>query len=99
MFDDAILDTFAKRDGNIKAHGLIGDKKQRNHVTKDDVSSPMVLEEAVMPTCITNGQEERDVTVASKPNACAQTVASDDSKECLSAVRSGGLQETQQSQS
>ena len=80
-FDDAILDTFVKRYGTITAHGLIGGKKQRNHVTKDDVSSPMVLEEEVMPTCITNAQEERDVAVASKPNECAQTVASDDSKE------------------
>ena len=75
-FDDAILDTFVKRYGTITAHGLIGGKKQRNHVTKDDVSSPMVLDEAVMPTCITNAQEDWDVVVANVPNACTQTVTS-----------------------
>ena len=98
-FDDAILDTFVKRDENIQVHGLIGGVMQRDHVTKDHVSSPMVLEEAVMPKCITNAQEERDVAMASKPNACAQMVASNNSKECLTAVRSDGLQVTQQSQS
>ena len=61
----------------------------------------MVLEETMMPTCITNAQEERDVSVASLPNAYAQTVASENSKEYLSAVRSeslrpcDGLQATQ----
>ena len=103
-----------KRDGNIKAHKVIGGKKQRNHVPKVDVSSPRVLEEAVMNTC---AKEERWVAVASISNACAQTVTSDHfkaylsseteqyNKKCLIAVRSeamkpcDGLQITQQSQS
>ena len=94
-----------KREKNINAQKLIGGKKQRDHVTKDDLSSHMVLEEAAMRTCVTNAQDERDVAVASIPNACAQKVTSDDSKECLSALRSkamrpcDGLQVTQQSQS
>ena len=63
-----------KRDVNIKAHKVIVRKEQRNHVTEEDVSSPMVLEEAVMPMCATNAQKERDMAVASIPNVCAQTV-------------------------
>ena len=73
-----------KRDGNIKAHKVIGGKEQHDHVTKGDLSSPMVLEEAGMPTCVTNAQEHRDVAVASIPNTCAQMVTSDDSKAYLS---------------
>ena len=44
---------------------MIGGKKQHNHVPKEDVSSPRVLEEAVMPTCM---QEERDEAEARIPN-------------------------------
>ena len=69
-----------KRDGNIKAHG----KEQQDHVTKGDLSSPMVLEEVGMHTCVTNAQACRDVAVASIPNTCVQTVTSNDSKAYLS---------------
>ena len=65
---------------------LIGSKKQRNHVTKEDVSFPKLLEEAVMPMC---AQEERDVAVASIPNACTQTVTSDHFKDYLSSGNEG----------
>ena len=37
-----------------------------------------------MPTCVINAQIERDVAVASIPNACVQAVVSDDSKTYLS---------------
>ena len=37
-----------KRDGTIKAHKVIGGNKQRDYITKEDVSSPMVTAEAVM---------------------------------------------------
>ena len=78
-----------KRDGNIKAYKVIGGKEQRNHVTEGDVSSPMVLEEAGMPTCVTNAQEQRDVAVASIPNTCVQTVTSNDSKTYISSETEG----------
>ena len=52
---------------------MIGSKEQRNHVPKEDVCSPRMLEEAVMPTC---AQKERDEAVVSIPNECAQTVTS-----------------------
>jgi hypothetical protein len=74
---------------------VIGGKKQRDHVTEEDVSSPMVLEEAVMPTCTTNVQKERDVAVASIPNVYAQTVKCDrteqSSEQCLISVRSEAM--------
>ena len=75
-----------KRDGNIKAHKVIGGKEQRDYVTKGDVSSPWVLEEAAMPTCV---QEERDEAVASIPNECAQSVTSNHSKDYLSSGTKG----------
>ena len=75
-----------KTDGNIKAHKVIGGKKQRDHVPKEDVSSPRVLEEAVMQKC---AQEERDEAVASIPNECAQTVTSYHSKAYLSSETEG----------
>ena len=40
-----------KREKNINAHKVIGNKKQCYHVVKDYVSSPMVLKERVIPTC------------------------------------------------
>ena len=71
------------------------------------MSSPRVIEEAMMPTCM---QEERDVVVANIPNACAQALTSEAylssetcNKECLIAMRNermrpcDGLQVTQQS--
>ncbi len=39
-----------KRDGKIKAQKVIGGNKQRDYITKEDVSSPTVSAEAVMLT-------------------------------------------------
>jgi hypothetical protein len=41
-----------KRDGKIKARKVIGGDKQRDYITKEDVSSPTVSAEAVMLTCV-----------------------------------------------
>ena len=60
---------------------MIGGKKQRNHVTKEDVSSPMVSEEAVVLTCVTDAQKERNAALVGIPNAFAQTVVIDDDEE------------------
>ncbi len=69
-----------KREGNTKTHKVIGGKQQSNYVTKGDVSSPMVLEEAQMPKYVTNAQEEREVAVATIPSKCIQRVTSNYSK-------------------
>ena len=55
-------------------------------VPKEDMRSPRVLEEVVMPMCT---QEERDEAVASIPNECAQTVTRDHSKAYLSIETEG----------
>ena len=41
-----------KRDGTIKARKVIGGNKQQDYITKEDVSSPTVMAEAVMLTCV-----------------------------------------------
>jgi hypothetical protein len=71
-----------KRDGTIKAQKMIGGNKQRDYITKEDVSSPTVTAEAVMLTCIIDAQEEgRDVAVVDIPNAFVQTVVSKEDAE------------------
>ncbi len=42
--------------------------KQRDYITKEDVSSPTVTAEAVMLTCVIDAQEGRDVAVVDIPN-------------------------------
>ena len=41
-----------KRDGKIKARKVIGGDRQRDYITREDVSSPTLLEKAVMLTCV-----------------------------------------------
>ena len=52
-----------KRDGKIKARKVVGGNKQRDYITKEDVSSPTVSAEAVMLTCVIGAHENRDVAV------------------------------------
>ena len=70
-----------KRDGNIKACTVIGGDRQRDYITKEDVSSLTMSDEAVMLTCVIKAQEGRDVVVVDIPNAFAQTVVSDEDKD------------------
>jgi hypothetical protein len=63
-----------KRDGLIKARKVIGGNKQRDYITKEDVSSPTATAEAVMLTCVIDAQEDRDIAVVDIPNAFVQTV-------------------------
>ncbi len=67
-----------KRDGTIKARKVIGGNKQCDYITKEDVSSPTVMAEAVMLTCVIDAQEERDVAVVDILNAFVQTVVSEE---------------------
>jgi hypothetical protein len=79
-----------KRDGTIKARKVIGGNKQRDYITKQDVSSPTVTAEAVMLTCVIDAQENRDVAVVDIPNAFVQTVVSDEDAEHRVMVRIRG---------
>jgi hypothetical protein len=62
-----------KRDGNIKGRTVAGGNKQRDYISKEDASSPMVATESVFLSCIIDVEEEWDVTVVDIPNAFVQT--------------------------
>jgi hypothetical protein len=78
-----------KQDGTIKARKVIGGNKQREYITKEDVSSPTVTAEAVMLTCVIDAQENRDVAVVDIP-AFAQTVVSNEDAKHRVIVRIRG---------
>ncbi len=79
-----------KRNGTIKARKVIGCNKQRDYITKEDVSSPTVTAKAVMLTCVIDAQEERDVAVVDIPNAFVQTFVSEENAEHSVVVRIRG---------
>ncbi len=62
----------------IKAHNVIGSNKQRNYITKEDVSSPTVTAKAVVLTCVIDAQEDRDIAVVDIPNSFVQTVVNEE---------------------
>jgi len=79
-----------KRDGLIKARKVIGGNKQRDYITKEDVSSPTVSAEAVMLTCVIDAQEDRYIAVVDIPNVFVQTVANEEDTEHRVIVRIRG---------
>ena len=79
-----------KQDGTIKAQKVIGGNKQRDYTTKEDVSSPTVLAEVVVLTCVIDAHENRDVAVVDIPNAFVQTVVSKEDAEHHVIVRIRG---------
>jgi hypothetical protein len=62
-----------KRTGEIKARTVAGGNDQRDHVSKEESSSPTVSTEAVLLTSIVDALEERDVAIIDIPNAFIQT--------------------------
>jgi hypothetical protein len=62
-----------KRDENIKGRTVVGGNKQWDYISKEDDSSPMVVMESVLLSCIIDTEEERDVAVMDIPNAFVQT--------------------------
>jgi hypothetical protein len=61
------------RDGKIKGRTVAGGNKQRDYISKEDVSSPTIAMEAVFLSCIIDAKEGRDVAVVDIPNAFVQT--------------------------
>jgi hypothetical protein len=43
--------------------------KQRDYISKEDVSSPTITTEAILLLCIIDAEEDRDVTIINIPNA------------------------------
>ena len=62
-----------KRTGEIKGRTVAGGNKQREFLSKEEVSSPTVATESVLLTCIIEADEGRDVATIDIPNAFIQT--------------------------
>ena len=63
-----------KRDGTIKGRIVLGGNKQRYFISKEDASSPNLATESVLPTCIIDAEEHRDVSVVDIPNLLVYTL-------------------------
>ena len=61
-----------KRTGQIKGRGCADGRKQRESLSKEEVSSPTVAVEFVMISCTIDAHEERDVAVVDVPGAFMQ---------------------------
>ena len=62
-----------KRDGTIKSRHCANGSKQRDYMSREDVSSPTVCTESTILTAVIEAQEERDVATCDIPNAFIQT--------------------------
>ncbi len=71
-----------KQTGETKAGMVAGGNTQRDHVTKEEWSSPTVSTEAVLLTSTVDAREGRDIAVVDIPNAFIQTRV-DDTKDCV----------------
>ena len=47
---------------------MVNGNKQRDYITKEDVSSPTGSAEAVMLTCVIDAVEGRDIAIIDVPN-------------------------------
>jgi hypothetical protein len=61
-----------KRCGKIKGRGCADGRKQREYLSKEDVSSPTVAIESVLLTCAIDALERRDVATVDIPGAFMQ---------------------------
>ena len=62
-----------KRDSKIKARSVAGGNKQRDFISKEKASSPTVVTEAVLLSCLIDAQDQQDVGTIDIPNAFIQT--------------------------
>ncbi len=53
---------------------MVSGDKQQDYILKEDVSSPTVLAEAVVLTCLINTLKDQDITVIDIPNVFVQNV-------------------------
>jgi hypothetical protein len=61
-----------KRSGKIKGRGCADGRKQREYLSKEEVSSPTVAIESVLLTCTIDALERRDVATVDIPGAFMQ---------------------------
>jgi hypothetical protein len=57
---------------------MVGGNKQRDYITKEDVSSPTVSAETVMLTCVIDAVERIDVAIINVANVFVQAVVDDE---------------------
>jgi hypothetical protein len=76
-----------KRDDKIKARKVVGGNKQRDYITKEDVSSLTVSAEAVMLACVIDAVEMRDVAVINVLNEFVQTAIEDEEHRVIIRIR------------
>ena len=63
-----------KQTGEVKGRGVADGRSQKSYVTKEELSSPTVLLNALMATCIMDAIEERQVTTVDIPGAFLQAL-------------------------
>ena len=66
-----------KRCGRIKGRGCADGRKQRGHMTKEDMSSPTASTEGLLLSCTIDAQEERDVATMDIHGGFMQTDVND----------------------
>jgi hypothetical protein len=69
-----------KRNKTIKARHCANGSKQRDYMSKEDVSSPTVSTEATLITATIEAEEGRDVATCDIPNAFIQTELNDETE-------------------
>ncbi len=76
-----------KHTGQIKAPKVAGGNKQRDLISKENVSSPTVATESVLLTSLVDAQENCDVAIVDIPNAFIQTVVDDNEDKVVMRIR------------
>ncbi len=66
---------------------MVSGDKQQNYITKEDVSSPTVLAEAVMLTRMINALKDQDIAVINIPSAFVQIVIKDEEHHVIVCIR------------
>jgi hypothetical protein len=76
-----------KRTGEIKGRTVAGGNKQRDFISKEEASSPIVATKSVLLSCIIDADEGRDVAVIDIPNAFIQTRIEDEKDMAIIKIR------------
>jgi hypothetical protein len=76
-----------KQDGKIKARKVVGGNKQRDYITKEDVSFPTVSTKVVMLTYVIGALEDQDIAVIDIPNVFIQTAVENEEHRVIICIR------------
>ncbi len=89
----AILESYIfvkkKRSGEVKAKKVASGNKQRDFIDKKDASSPIVMQDSVVLTCMIDAKKSQDMATIDIPNAFIQTVVEDSKDRVI--IRIQGL--------